>query len=250
MKTLLGRTYILLVLILLGSCQIETKTDEPNPHKNTVAVPDYPSPTTTLNIGFLIIDGVYNSELMAPFDIFHHSVFHHEFGMKVFTVAPKMDVVTTFEGIRILPDFSFDSPALPDIDVLVVASAEHNVDKDLENEALISFVKIQGSRAKFVMSLCDGAFVLARSGLVVGKASTTFPGDIDAYRKMFPELTVHEGYSFVHHDNLITSAGGAKSYDAALYLCELLYGKKVARGIAAGLVIDWDLSLVDHLIVQ
>ncbi len=250
MKTGLKHTCILLALILLGSCRTEIKIDERDPPKNTVTLPEYQSPVTTWNIAFLIIDGVFNSELMAPFDIFHHSVFHHEFGMKVFTVAPTMDVVTTFEGIRILPDFSFDSPALPDIDVLVVASAEHNMDKDLENEALISFVKTQGSGAKFVMSLCDGAFVLAKSGLVTGKASTTFPGDIDAYRKMFPELTVYEDYSFVHHDNLITSAGGAKSYDAALYLCELLYGKKVAQGIAKGLVIDWDLSLVDHLIVQ
>ena len=67
---------------------------------------------------------------------------------------------------------------------------------------------------------------------------------------MFPDLTVHEGVSFVHDDNLITSVGGAKSFDPALYLVELLYGNKTARGIAFGLVIDWDLKNIEHIIVH
>ena len=100
------------------------------------------------------------------------------------------------------------------------------------------------------MSLCDGAFVLAKSGLTENHESTTFPSDIPKYREMFPQLTVHEGVSFVHDRNLITSSGGAKSYDPALYLVELLYGKEAAIGIGKGLVIDWDLRTVDHLIVR
>ncbi|MEL6638295.1 MAG: glutamine amidotransferase, partial [Bacteroidota bacterium] len=54
---------------------------------------------------------------------------------------------------------------------------------------------------------------------------------------------------FVHDGRFITSAGGAKSFEAALYLCEHLYGKTVAQQLAEGLVIDWDLTTVPHLIV-
>lgn len=68
---------------------------------------------------------------------------------------------------------------------------------------------------------------------------TTFPGNISRFRTAFPQLTVHENFSFVHDRKLITSAGGAKSYEPALYLVELLYGKNAAQGIARGLVIDW-----------
>ena len=100
------------------------------------------------------------------------------------------------------------------------------------------------------MSLCDGAFVIAKAGLANNRESTTFPADIPKYREMYPDLIIHEGVSFVHDHNLITSAGGAKSYDPALYLVELLYGNNTAKGIAAGLVIDWDLDKVDHIIVQ
>lgn len=200
-----------------------------------------------LQVCFLLVDGVYNTEVMAPYDIFQHTVFHTQPGMKVFTVAPSSDPVTTFEGLRILPDYTFDDPDMPKVDVLVVASAEHSMDTDLNNEAMINFVRTTGATADFVVSLCDGAFVLAKSGLVDGKESTTFPSDIPKYREMFPKLKVHEAVSFVHDRNLITSAGGAKSYDAALYLCELLYGKKVAKGIGRGLVIDWQLDKVSHI---
>jgi transcriptional regulator GlxA family with amidase domain len=65
---------------------------------------------------------------------------------------------------------------------------------------------------------------------------------------MFPNLEVHEDVLFVHDGNFITSAGGAKSFEAALYLAEFLYGKEVTKRLAKGLVIDWDLEKVPHLI--
>ncbi|MEM9856290.1 MAG: DJ-1/PfpI family protein [Bacteroidota bacterium] len=207
-------------------------------------------PDKVLNVAFLVLDGVYNSELVAPMDILHHTVFHTEKGMQVFTVAPVRDTITSFEGLKIIPDYSFLTDSLPDIDILVVPSAEHSMDTDLENEDLISFVRVYGNKADFVMSLCDGAFVLAKAGLVDGKESTTFPSDIGRYREKYPELIVHENVSFVHDGKLITSVGGAKSYDPALYLAELLYGKKAAEGLGKGLVIDWRLNDIKYIKVD
>jgi len=201
-----------------------------------------------LRVGFLILDGVYNTELTAPFDIFHHTVFHAQPGMEVFTVAPTRAPVRTFEGLRIVPDHDFDSA--PPIDVLVVPSAEHNLDTDLEDERLIAWVRRTGASARTVLSLCDGAFVLAQAGLLDGRAATTFPADIPRFRELFGErLHVREGVSFVHDGPAITSVGGARSFDAALYLCERLYGAQAARGLARGLVIDWELARVDHEVV-
>ena len=61
----------------------------------------------TLRVGFLIVDGVYNSELMAPYDIFHHTVFHTEPGMEVFTVSPDGEPRDDFEGLAIEAHYSF-----------------------------------------------------------------------------------------------------------------------------------------------
>lgn len=210
-------------------------------------LPDSIMPGEMLNVAFLVVDGVYNSELVAPMDILHHTVFHTPKGMRVFTVAPGLAPVTSFEGLRILPDYAYTSDSLPKIDVLVVPSAEHSMDSDLQNTEMLGFVRSAGRRAAYVMSLCDGAFVLAKAGLLDGKQATTFPSDIARFKADFPHLNVHSGVSFVHDGKMITSVGGAKSYDPALYLSELLYGRKAARGIAKGLVIDWDLGAVKHV---
>ena len=97
-------------------------------------------------------------------------------------------------------------------------------------------------------SHCDGAFVLAKAGLLDSVASTTFPSDIATYKTMFPHLEVKDSVLFVHDGKYITSVGGAKSFEAALYLTELLYGKKIAQSLAGGLVIDWDVDSIAKFI--
>lgn len=199
------------------------------------------------NVAFLIMDGVYNTELTAPFDIFQHTQYRSGIKpMNTFTVANTLDPIRTFEGIRILPDFDYTSDNMPHIDILVVPSAEHHLDTDLENVEMISWVKEVGSKAMYITSHCDGAFVLAKAGLLDDYVSTTFPSDVDKYKSTFPQLKVEENVLFVHDGRAITSAGGAKSFEAALYLCEVLYGPDIAKDIAKGLVIDWELSEIEY----
>ncbi|MCO6488542.1 MAG: DJ-1/PfpI family protein [Phaeodactylibacter sp.] len=210
-----------------------------------------PPDTSRYNAAFLIMDGVYNTELTAPFDIFQHTIFREGIrAMNVFTVANTREPVTTFEGLRLLPDYNYLSDSLPPIDILVVPSAEHHLDTDLADTLMLDFVRRTAERATFVTSHCDGAFVLAKAGLLDGKACTTFPSDINKMREMFPHLDIRDSVLFVHDGKYITSAGGAKSFEAALYLCEHLYGAEVARRLAQGLVIDWEVEMVPHLVVS
>jgi len=190
-----------------------------------------------LRAGFLVVDGVYNSELMAPYDILHHTVFHTQPGIEVTTISPDGEPVTTFEGLFLEPHHSFESA--PPLDILVVPSAEHSMDEDLKNTRLIAWVRATGAQARFVISLCDGAFVLAKAGLLDGHAATTFPDDQKRFALMFPGVDLRINVSFVHDGRMITSVGGAKSYDPAMYLVDLLYGEEVARGVGHGLLIDW-----------
>lgn len=220
--------------------------------ENVITEKQFPKlDSSRYNVAFLIMDGVYNTELTAPFDIFQHTVFRENIkAMNVFTVAQKDKAVVTFEGLRILPDYNYTSDSLPSIDILVIPSAEHHLDSDLENIAMLDFVRTTSKNALYVTSHCDGAFVLAKAGLLDGVVSTTFPSDIDTMRAMFPHLDVRKDVLFVHDGKYITSAGGAKSFEAALYLTEHLYGKKIAQSLAGGLVIDWNVNNVPHLIVK
>jgi putative intracellular protease/amidase len=190
-----------------------------------------------LRAAFLVIDGVYNSELAAPFDVFQHTAYHTKPGTQVFTVSPDGQPVTTFEGIRTTPQYSFANA--PAADILVVPGTRGSMDRDLQNQALIEWVRRTGGQARHVVGLGDGAFVLARAGLVEGVPATTFPEDYDRLVQMFPKIDLRVNVSFVDSGKILTSQGGARSYDVAMHLVDKLYGTPVAEGIGKGLLITW-----------
>ncbi|MGB5170824.1 DJ-1/PfpI family protein [Eudoraea sp.] len=238
-------TLILLLITCCISCNQEKEVDSKKS--------DYTRVLTEgrYNVAFLIMEGTYNTEFTAPYDIFQHTKFRKGIkAMNTFTVANTYDPITTFEELRILPDYNYLLDSLPKIDILVIPSAEHHLDSDLEDIDMLDFVKKVDKHALFMTSHCDGAFVLAKAGLLDSYWSTTFPSDIDTYRDMFSHLKVKDSVLFVHDGKYITSAGGAKSFEAALYVCEYLYGKEIAESIAGGLVINWQLENVPKFISQ
>lgn len=241
---------ILGLILLFGNCQ----SSENNVKNNSLKVSIKESNKIIqdrYNVAILVMNGVYNTELTASYDVFQHTQYRENIkSMNIITVANTHDLIRTFEGLYIKPDFDYTRDPMPHIDVLVVPSAEHHLNEDLKDTAMIQWVKQIGEQAMFVTSHCDGAFVLAKSGLLTGVACTTFPADAKTFKEMFPSLRVYDDVTFVHDKNIITSAGGAKAYDAALYLVQLLYGKVVADKIARGLVIDWDLNSVKKVIVH
>ena len=103
---------LLLWALAISGCGGGEATSAPDgaasePAWTRVAPPDDLPRDRPLQVGFLILEGVYNTELTAPFDIFHHTPFHTEPepGMRVFTISPDGLPVTSFEGLRIAADF-------------------------------------------------------------------------------------------------------------------------------------------------
>lgn len=190
-----------------------------------------------LRVAFLVVDGVYGTELVAPYDVLEHAGRLAGSAVEIYTVSPDGGEVVTAEGLRIVPRHGFADA--PPADVLVVPSAEGSRDADLADEAMIAWVAETGARSRHVLSLCWGAFVLARAGLLDGHAATTFPADYARFAETFPAVDVRVNVSFVHDREAITSQGGARSYEAALYLAERLFGIEVARRVGEGLLISW-----------
>ena len=163
--------FYFIILTLLISCNTSDKNSESiNEIPTSAGMKKLPIlEPNRYNVAFLIMDGTYNTELTAPFDIFQHTIFRDSIkAMNVFMVANTDKPITTFEGMRILPDFNYLKDELPKIDILVVPSAEHHLDSDLDDDAMINFVKQVDKEAQFMTSHCDGAFVLAKAGLLEG----------------------------------------------------------------------------------
>ncbi|HEX3131121.1 MAG TPA: DJ-1/PfpI family protein [Thermoanaerobaculia bacterium] len=258
---------ILTALLLLGGCvaeKPEVQEDQaaatPAPATNPVPSPTPAPPVASadpnatpvpgqtgpaadlpkdrpLRAGILVVNGVYNTELAAPFDVLQHTRFHTQPGMEVFTVSPDGQPITTFEGLKLTPDYAFANA--PAIDVLVVPSARGSMDADLQNQALIDWVRKTGSQARNVISLCDGAFILAKADLLQGIPATTFPDDYGRFSQQFPDVDLRINVSFVDAGKVITSQGAARSYEATMHLVNRLYGRQVAAGIGKGLLVPW-----------
>ncbi|MEM6792751.1 MAG: DJ-1/PfpI family protein [Acidobacteriota bacterium] len=194
---------------------------------------------------FLVAEGVYNSELMAPYDVLQHSVFRDaENYIETAVVSHDGKPLTTFEGIVVDPHHGFEDA--PKADILVIPSTIGSMDRDLEDEVYMAWVEKAVAEAQWVITVCDGAFPLAKTGALDGRVATTFPGDRARFREMFPKVDMRDDVRLVVDGKFITSVGGGMSYEPAFYLVERLYGTEHAAASARGLVWPWDLETVPH----
>ena len=221
-------------------------------HSPAAAPPDTllePPAKKARNAAFVVTPGVYNSELMAPYDVFHHTFFRDkEDYIAPYIVAASTAPLVTFEGITVVPHFSYDDA--PPADILVIPSTKGSMDRDLGDEAYMRYVSRAVERARWVITVCDGAFALAATGALDGRVATTFPADRAALQKRFPKIDVRDDVRFVVDGKFITSVGGGLSYEPALYLVEHLWGPERVAKNARGLVWPWNLATVPHTIVR
>jgi YHS domain-containing protein len=82
------------------------------------------------------------------------------------------------------------------------------------------------------MSVCTGAFVLARTGLLSGKAATTYHGAFVRFANEFPDIHLKRGARFVEDGNLATAGGLSSGIDLALRVVERYFGREVAQNTA------------------
>jgi len=242
-RTVSRFSFLLIVVLALAACG-ESTAPTPVPESATVS-----GDTHIRTAAFVVVDGVYNSELMAPYDVLHHSIFRDSLDyIRPFVVSPDGEPVVTFEGLTVSAHYSFENA--PRADILVIPSADGSMTTDLEDGRLINWIREAANAAEWVITVCDGAFPLAATGLLDGRTATTFPSDRKALAEMFPSVDVRVDARIVVDGKFITSVGGGMSYEPAFYLVERIYGPEHARLSAEGLVWPWDLNEVPHLFVD
>lgn len=161
-------------------------------------------------------------------------VFTQAGGYVVQVAAPRAEPLRTGSGYAIVPELALGDVRGP-IDTLLVAGGE-GTRAAARDEDLIDWLRTIAPRARRVASVCTGAFLLARAGLLDGRRATTHWAWCDELARQFPQVIVEPDPIFVADGNVHTSAGVTAGMDLALALVEEDLGPAAALAVARQLV--------------
>jgi transcriptional regulator GlxA family with amidase domain len=186
-------------------------------------------------VGILLFNDIEVLDFCGPFEVFSVARLDEEHRRQapspfdVLLVAETQDTITTTGGMKVLPMASFEG--CPPLDILVVPGGM-GTRKEMLNEAVLTFVRDQAAKVELVASVCTGALILGKAGLLSGLRATTHWRSLDLLRELFPDVRVDDASQVVDEGKIMTSAGIAAGIDLALGVVERFYGEAVARATA------------------
>lgn len=189
-------------------------------------------------IGIVIFPQVEEMDFVAPFEVLSYINKVQPSSTTVKIIAATLEPVVAFNGLKIVPDYTFED--CPPLDIVVVPGGKGRI-TSMYDEDLQEFVARHSHTAKYITSVCTGAFILAEANLLRGKVATTHHAALAELRN-YAEITVVDNKKVVHVDNIITAAGVTSGLELGFYLLQLLFGKDLAQKVAAGMEykIDWE----------
>jgi putative intracellular protease/amidase len=188
------------------------------------------------NLAILIFDGVQIIDYTGPYETFGHTYSNDGDAFNIYTVSEKTNAITTSMGMSVNPKFSFENAPKPDL--LLVPGGD--VRAQVNSPTVLKWVQDASKNAEIVMSVCNGAFILAKAGLLDGMEATTTAGLIPLLRQEAPKVKVVDDRRFVDNGHIITTAGLSSGIDGALHVIERLYGRGTAQMAALGMEYNWD----------
>jgi transcriptional regulator GlxA family with amidase domain len=181
--------------------------------------------------GFQVLD------LTGPLEVFSSAnrIVADGDGYTTEVVVPGGGPVRASCGLEVGADHRLKGCRGP-IDTLVVVGGAGTYGA-VADEALVEWVRAAARRSRRVTSVCTGAFVLARAGLLDGRRATTHWSQCALLARAFPAVTVEPDPIFVRDGDVWTSAGVTAGLDLTLRLLEDDHGPQLAREVARWLVL-------------
>ena len=211
---------------LLGSSPVKAPSGrEDNP--SAVATNPLKPPTQgSIPVAFLISEGAVMIDFTGPWEVFQDVMIpgraDHPF--RLYTVSESISPIHASGGMKIVPDYTFENAPAPKVIVIPAQSQP--------SEATLEWIRKSTKTTDVTMSVCTGAFVLAKTGLLSGKAATTFHGAFVSFANEFPDIHLKRGARFVEDGNLATAGGLSSGIDLALRVVERYFGREVAQKTA------------------
>lgn len=194
--------------------------------------------SSQIKVGIFLFNEVEVLDFAGPFEVF--SITTHrdstEKAFKVGTVAQSKDMITARNGLKVQPDYAFSDA--PPFDILIIPGGYGAEEIEIHNEKVIEWIKERSKEVKLIASVCTGAFLLAKSGLLDGKRATTHWMDTDRLAREFPRVTVQPSVKFVDEGTVITAGGISAGINMSFHIIKRLLGRDVAKYTAKRMEYD------------
>lgn len=191
-------------------------------------------------IEFFLYPGATGLDIIGPLDVFTTATLilkqqHKEHkGYKSVFSAEQPGPVKLGSGLLLHADLAIGKGKHPDI---ILFPGGLNIDQVTQNNALIDRIRSKAKKAKQIVSVCGGAFILAACGFLKGKKVTTHWDAAKNLADKFPDIDVNEDAIYIRDGNVLTSAGVTAGIDLALAMVEEHHGPSVAMDVARMLVL-------------
>ena len=180
----------------------------------------------SIPVAFLISEGAQVIDFTGPWEVFQDVMVpgrtDHPF--RLYTVSESTSPIRASGGMKIVPDYTLENAPSPKVIVIPAQSPP--------SQATLEWIRRSAKSADVTMSVCTGAFVLAKTGLLSGKGATTYHGAFVRFTNDFPDIQLKRGARFVEAGNLATAGGLSSGIDLALRVVERYFGREVAQQTA------------------
>ena len=197
-----------------------------------------------LNVGILIFDDVEVLDFAGPFEVFSRTRTvagsdsrrtDDSAPFETFTVARTRDVITAIGGLKVVPHYAWADA--PPIDILVIPGG-FGTRALLNDSGTLVWIQAAAARSRQVTSVCTGALLLAKLGLLKDRRATTHWAGLDLLATIDPTIRVQRDQRVVH-DGIFTSAGVSAGIDMSFAVVEQLCGRAVAAETAHYIEYPW-----------
>ena len=192
----------------------------------------------TRNVAVVVYKDAEPLDWTGPFEVWNDAASfgaaNGENAFNVYIVSNTTEPVDA-QGLLVKPNYSIENAPKPDV-LIIPGGNSANLTND---PAFFAWTKKAAQEAEVVQTVCTGAFVIAKAGMLDNLEVTTWYGAIQGLRDSYPKVTVKDGRRFIDNGKIVTTAGISAGIDGSLHMVARLLGRRVADSVARYMEYHW-----------